>query len=287
MSDEERRIELGNFLRVRRQSLQPEEVGLHRRNMHRRTPGLRREDVAELSGISLTWYTWLEQGRSIQASVLVLNRLANVLQLDVTERAYLFALAIPQIPSLTLRLLESVTPKIQRLLDDYTTNPAYLLGSHFEILAWNQIATDVFCDFAKIPLTERNVLAIVFSDHMRELIVNWESLAQDSLAALRASANCKSNELWYTSLVEELSKRSPEFRMWWAQHKVQRIPEICAKLDHPIVGLLVLEQTVLMFHENPELQIIVYTPHPETDSANKLQQLTTLRALAEMNVNRS
>jgi len=173
-----------------------------------------------------------------------------------------------------------VSPRIRLLLNAQGTNPAYLLGPHFEILAWNQIATDVFCDFDKIPLTGRNVLMLLFSDYMRGLIVNWESIAQDSLAAFRASASRKFNKPGYTSLIEELSKRSPEFRVWWAQHKVQRVPEICAKLDHPIVGLLALEQTMLMLQENPELRIIVYTPHPETDSANKLQQLNTMRALA-------
>src|SRR5437016_816069 len=157
MKDEERRIELANFLRARRQSLQPEQVGLPRRKVHKRTPGLRREDVAELSDISVTWYTWLEQGRAIQASPSALARLADVLQLDLTEREYLFALATPQLPPLSLPLLEAVSPRLQCLLDAHGTNPAYLLGPHFEILAWNQIATEVFCDFARIPLTERNM----------------------------------------------------------------------------------------------------------------------------------
>src|SRR5205807_8383326 len=119
MRDEERRLELANFLRTRRQSLQPEQVGLSKRKSHRRTPGLRREDVSELSDISVTWYTWLEQGRAIQASPAALTRLANVLQLDVTEREYLFALATPPLPPPLLPLLEMVSPRIQRLLDDY------------------------------------------------------------------------------------------------------------------------------------------------------------------------
>jgi transcriptional regulator with XRE-family HTH domain len=277
MANEDRRLELANFLRTRRQSLQPEQVGFAKRKSHQRTPGLRREDVAELSDISVTWYTWLEQGRAIQASALVLDRLAKALQLDVTQREYLFALAAPQLPPLSLPQSEVVPPRIQCLVNAQGTNPAYLLGSRFEFLAWNQIATDVFCDFDKIPLTQRNVLAIMFSDHMRGLIVNWESYAQQSLADFRAGTSRKFNESWYTSLIMELSERSPEFRAWWPQQKVQRMPGMCAKIDHPIVGLLVLERTVLLLPEEQEMRIIVYTPHPKTDGAIKLQQLSALR----------
>lgn len=280
MKEEERRIELANFLRARRESLQPEQLGLPKRNGPRRTPGLRREDIAELSNISVTWYTWLEQGRAVQASTLVLTRLANVLQLDVTEREYLFALASPQLNPLSLPKMGVVPHRIQFLLNAQGTNPAYLLGCHFEILAWNRAATEVFCDFGKIPSSERNVLALLFSDYMRRLIVNWEGLAQDLLAAFRASANRKFNGSRHTALIEELSERCPELRAWWDKHKVQRMHGICVKLDHPTVGLLTLEQTTLILQENLELRVLVYTPHPETDSATKLQELATLRALA-------
>jgi transcriptional regulator with XRE-family HTH domain len=274
MRDKDLRFELANFLRTRRQTLQPEQVGLPKPRSQRRTPGLRREDVAELSDISVTWYTWLEQGRPVQASPLVLNRLADVFQLDIAQREYLFALATPLLISQSLPPLEEVPPRIQCLLDALGTNPAYLLGSHFEILAWNQAATNVLCDFAKISSTELNALTFLFSDHMRALLVNWESHARYSVAAFRVSVSRKLNEPWCMSLVEELSERSTEFRAWWPQHEVQRRPDIC-KLDHPRLGLLVLEQTVLMLHENQDLRLIVYTPHPGTDSAVKLQRIST------------
>src|SRR5205807_5650917 len=128
MTDEKRRLELANFLRIRRQSLQPEQVGFPKRKSRQRTPGLRREEVAELSDISVTWYTWLEQGRTIQPSALVLERIANALQLDVTQREYLFALAAPQSPPLSLPQLEVVPLRIQYLVNAQGSNPAYLLG---------------------------------------------------------------------------------------------------------------------------------------------------------------
>jgi transcriptional regulator with XRE-family HTH domain len=274
MIDEKRRLELANFLRTRRQSLQPEQVGFAKRKSHQRTPGLRREEVAELSDISVTWYTWLEQGRAIQASVLVLDRIASALKLDVNQREYLFALAAPQLPPLSLPQLEVVPPRIQYLVNAQGTNPAYLLGSRFEFLVWNQAAADVFCDCARIPLAQRNFLALLFSDHMKTLLVNWESHARYSLVAFRIGASRKLNEPWCISLVEELSRQSPEFRAWWSRQEVLCKPKVY-KLDHPRLGLLVLEQTVLLFHENQDLRFIVYTPHPETDSAMKLQRFGT------------
>ena len=184
--DEIRRQELSDFLRTRRGRIVPSEVGLPP-TIRRRTPGLRREEVAQLAGVSATWYTWLEQKRPIGVSSGVLDNLARVLRLDSAERMQLFQLALRQPVLDSPSKPETVSPLIRRLLDRTDPIPAFVLGRRWDVLAWNRAALAFFLDFEQVPANERNMLWLLFTNStLRSLIVDWRSRGQDVLARVRA-----------------------------------------------------------------------------------------------------
>lgn len=274
MNDKQRRSELADFLRTRRTRLPPGAVGLPNRG-RRRTPGLRREEVAELANISVTLYTWLEQGRDKKVSAQVLENIANALQLDADERLHLFALAQQQPLPIPPSLKERVSPAIQLLLDHQGAIPAYVTGRRWDILAWNQAACAVFGDFSQMPPRQRNLIWFVFTQKaVRQLFVGWEGFAQCTLAQFRLDCDRYLGvELKCADLVEDLRQVSPEFNQWWARHDVLRRTEWCKELAHPVVGRLVLESITFRVHDTPDLRFVVYTPAPESDTAGKLQKL--------------
>jgi transcriptional regulator with XRE-family HTH domain len=281
MPNAEQRDRLGAFLRIRRGALQPEDVGLPKRPNRRLTPGLRREEVAELAGISVSWYTRLEQGKDVQLSARALHGIAAALKLNAPERDYLLTLARndaaggePAPPATT------VSPTLQAVLDAQGERPAYIVDACLNMLAWNRAANDVFGaglahgDFADLPTHERNLLWLIFTDEARRLFVHWEWHARLLLAQFRDASRHFVGDPWIERLVERLEQRSPEFALWWAQHDVQRIPETEKLLDHPKVGRIALRQTVSqIIDDSPGLFLVLYTPEPGTDAAERLQKL--------------
>jgi transcriptional regulator with XRE-family HTH domain len=281
MPNAEQRDRLGGFLRIRRGALQPEDVGLPKRPSRRLTPGLRREEVAELAGISVSWYTRLEQGKDVQLSARALHGIAAALKFSAPERDYLLTLARndaaggePAPPATT------VSPTLQAVLDAQGERPAYIVDACLNMLAWNRAANDVFGaglalgDFADLPTHERNLLWLIFTDETRRLFVHWERHARLLLAQFRDASRHFVGDPWIERLVERLERRSPEFARWWAQHDVQRIPETEKLLDHPKVGQIALRQTVSqIIDDSPGLILVLYTPAPGTDAAERLQKL--------------
>src|SRR6266542_4115323 len=290
MPSNEQRDRLGEFLRIRRGALQPEDAGLPKRANRRLTPGLRREEVAELAGISVSWYTRLEQGKDVQMSAKALHGIAAALKLSAAERDYLLALARGQTlgaesPSPAPRAA-TVSATLQAVLDAQGERPAYLIDPCLNLLAWNQAANDVFGagagffgDFADLPKHERNLLWLIFTDEARRFFVNWERHARLLLAQFRDASRHFVGDPWIAGLVEQLSERSPEFAEWWPRHDVERVQEVEKLIDHQKLRPIELPQNVLHFmHNRPGLLLVLYTPTPNTDTAERLQKLAVYRA---------
>lgn len=268
--------QLAAFLRDRRESLQPEKLGLFPTG-HRRTKGLRREEVAERAGISVTWYTWLEQGRPVRPSEATLNRLAQALQLTPAEHLHLLTLALPD------RLLRSdsagevVSPSLRRALTAQGNNPAFLINGLTDILDANEAACRVFSDHRKLPVAERNILWQMFAFPMaRELIEDWETNARNLLGIFRGNWTLASGDPRYTTLIHALECRSSEFRAWWPRHGAGDRSIRAKILNHPVVGRLELEQIAFQVEGSSDLTFILYAPTPGTGTFEKLARLATL-----------
>lgn len=274
MNEKERRAELAQFLRVRRERISPSQVGFPV-GKRRRTPGLRREELAVVAGVGESWYTWLEQGRDITVSVPVLESLARVLQLDADERAHLFILAREQLPVTPFPSTETVDPALQLILDSMGVYPAYVVCPRWDIMAWNQAACQVYADFSTMSVQERILPWFLFTDRRpRTQFVDWEGEAQRTLALFRASTQRYIGEPWLTELVTDLKQVSPEFREWWPRYDVQGVHMGQTHLNHPLVGLLRMQATTFQLADYPGLQMIVYTPVPGTDTLAKLTVLS-------------
>jgi len=264
-----RRAELGEFLRARRESLQPEQVGLPPAS-RRRTPGLRREEVALLAGVSVTWYTWLEQGRKINASRDVLLALARTLQLDDAERAHVLALASGDTPEPVERIAEA-PDAIIRLIHSMDPAPAYVLGPRWEIVAWNRAEERLYPLLRDLPTHERNLLWVMFCEPFaRSLIDGWEERARISLAEFRADTAHMPGDRDVAELIARLTANSPEFASWWPEHDVAAFQTRLCHYHHPRAGELVFEYQQLTPTEWPHLRVICQLPLPDDDSAERL-----------------
>src|SRR5512132_751775 len=277
MPPEEQRQELGAFLRARRAALRPEDVGLPQGVNHRRTPGLRREELAQLAGISGSWYTRLEQGKDVQFSAKAAARLAAALQLTTAQREYLLTLARDDPFGAQPARTETVSATLQDVLDAQGDNPAYVIDARLNLLAWNQAAITVFGfaeDLATAPAEERNLLWLIFTDDARTWLVDRERHAKLLLAQFRDASRHLVNDPWLGRFVERLKQRSPEFAQWWSQYDVERVQETQKVIEHPAVGQLALRQTVLqVVDDRHALYLVLYTSAPDTDTAEKLQKL--------------
>ncbi|GLV55476.1 transcriptional regulator [Dictyobacter sp. S3.2.2.5] len=276
MSDELRRQELADFLRTRRMRLSPEQVGLIGGG-RRRTPGLRREEVAHLANVGVSWYTLLEQGRDVHPSREVLQSIADALQLTSAERQHLFLLA-DQPPLIdTLGSDEQVSPALRRVLDALHPVPAYIVGRRWNFLAWNTTAEHVLrlSRTAAAPYAY-NVVWRIFTDPTARPIHHqptWEQVAQKVLAEFRADSARFADEEWFTLLVADLQRVSPEFRAWWPRHDVRGRADALKDFVHPVVGRLIFEHTTLQVPDMPDLKLMIHTPVPGTGTQEKLQQL--------------
>lgn len=273
-----RRREFGDFLRSRRERLTPASVGLAE-GLRRRTPGLRREEVALLAGVGTTWYTWLEQGRDVHPSAEVIAALADALKLDLAERRHLFILGNRLPPESLPTGPEVVEQPLRRMLDSLTGQPAYVLGRRWDVLAWNGAAKALFGDYGSLQGDERNIMHMVFANpRHRRLLIDWETLAPASLAMFRADSARYAGDPDFQRLIATLMKASPEFRNWWPQHDVLRSFAGHKRIKHPVAGRMNFEYTSLAVSEQQDIKLIVYTPLDEDRTATKLQGL--IQALA-------
>jgi transcriptional regulator with XRE-family HTH domain len=268
-----RREELAHFLRMRRTALKPEDVGLPNGG-RRRTPGLRREEVAQLAGMGTTWYTWLEQGREVRASLEVLESLAKALRLDAAERNHLILLGRGEAAPPCRNPAERVTPTLRRLIENLGPNPAYVLGRRWDYLAWNDAAVALLGDFAMIPRAARNHLWQTFTDPARrEMFSDWDRSSRTLVAKFRSDSTRHIGDPEFESLIAALRKTSPEFAREWERHEVSQSGEGRKDLLHPVVGTMSFSHAVFHPAEKLEQRLVLYTPLPENDTAEKLAQL--------------
>ncbi|MGM4910652.1 helix-turn-helix transcriptional regulator [Rhizobium sp. 768_B6_N1_8] len=249
---------LGTFLRDRRSRLDPAVFGFSGR---RRTPGLRREEVAQRANISPTWYTWLEQGRGGAPSSDVLNRIANGLMLTEPEREHLFMLGLGRPPEVRYRAVEGISPRLQRLLDTFEVSPALVRTAAWDIVAWNRAATIVMTDYGKLAPEDRNVLRMLFCNPgVRNVQHDWETVARFVVGAFRADAARAGATSEIAELVEELCLASQEFKAIWQENEVIAHGEGTKRLRHPVLGDIELEYSGFAIDGRPDLNMVVYNP---------------------------
>lgn len=259
---------LGSFLRDRRSKLDAAALGFS--GARRRTPGLRREEVAQRAHISATWYTWLEQGRGGAASADVLDRIARALMLTEVEREHLFLLGLGRAPDVRYRETQGVTPRLQRVLDALSPSPALIKTPTWDVVAWNRAATLVLANYGELPVEERNILRRIFCDpRSRAMNADWDSVARFVVAAFRADVARvgAGNEAGVQALIAELSARSPEFAMMWADNDVRHYGEGVKRLRHPVLGAVAFEYSAFSVDGRPDLAMIVYNPATPEDLA--------------------
>lgn len=274
MEKQQRLDELGDFLRTRRARLRPEDVGLPA-GSRRKTPGLRREEVAELAGISMTWYAWLEQGREVNVSFKTVESLANALRLPPHERRHLFELANHYTPPGPYPVVQNVTGTVRRMLDQLGAMPAYVVDGNWNYVGWNEAARRVFGDFGAIPAPRRNLLWFTFQqDGARSLFLDWDAYAKCVLAQFRGDYILRpAEDVFLRELVEELIDSDPDFRLWWAEHEVLERSDWRKRIAHPRAGRLELDALSLEVPDAPGMRIMVYAPAPSTDTARRIAAL--------------
>ncbi|MDN3029546.1 helix-turn-helix transcriptional regulator [Streptomyces sp. S.PB5] len=273
----DRRAELSEFLRTRRARLKPEDVGLPDFGRHRRVPGLRREELAQLAGVSVAYYTRLEQGNGRNVSAEVLDAIARALRLSDAEHAHLTHLAKPkQHKKKQTGRTQQVRGSLLQLLDTMDSCPAYITGRRSDILAWNRMASAVFGDWAELPPQERNWARMVFlRPESRELFVDWDQKATDMVSFLRMDAGCHPDDPKLSALVGELSVKSEEFRRLWATHDVKEKGYGVKRLHHPLVGDLTLSFESFHLPDDGEQMLIAYHAEPGSASAEALRLLAS------------
>ncbi|MCX4762003.1 helix-turn-helix transcriptional regulator [Streptomyces sp. NBC_01275] len=271
-----RRHELAAFLRSRRERITPEQVGLER-GTRRRTPGLRREEVAHLSAVGVTWYTWLEQARDIHVSVQVLDALARTLMLDRSERAHLFQLADANDPT-PAASCTGVTDAVRELLDQLDPMPACVQNSRYDILAYNRTYARLLCDLDAVPPEDRNCMLLVHTNpQWRESIVHLEEAMRLMAARLRASMAGHLSEPAWKMLVKRLQAESPEFRENWERYEIVASRTKTKQFRNAHVGLLTLHHTDLWLSPELGARMVTYAPVDE-ESRERLARLYAMES---------
>jgi len=280
MPEEMRKRELGAFLRSRRARLAPSDVGLPA-GARRRTPGLRREEIAMIAGVGTTWYTWLEQGRDVKPSLEVLTALAEALRLDAAERRHLFILAGRAPPSQRPASPERVEAPLRHTLASLMIQPAYVMGRRWDVLAWNEAAAAVFGDYGALEGDARNIMHLLFTDpDHRRLLVDWEDLARIALGLFRSESAKYIGEPDFERLTARLDAASPEFRAWWPERDVIGQLSGVKMIRHPVAGPMTFEHMRFLIDDGSDTKLIVYTPLAEGDTAAKMTRLLTGAASA-------
>lgn len=262
---------LGAFLTDRRRRMDAAALGFGGR---RRTPGLRREEVAQRANISATWYTWLEQGRGGPPSQRVLDSLADALMLTPAEREHLFLIGLGHPPKAQALPREGVSARLRRLLDALPNIPATIVTAAWDVVAWNRPACLALTDYDALPPDERNVMRRMFLDPAtRAAQPDWEDVARFIVASFRAGTERTGEDARAADLVTELSERSPEFRRLWKAIEVRSTGEGVKRIRHPVAGEINLEFSSFAVDGRPDLRLIVYNPAAPED-ARKLSALS-------------
>jgi transcriptional regulator with XRE-family HTH domain len=270
---------LGDFLKSRRTRLDPASFGFSGR---RRTPGLRREEVAQRAHISPTWYTWLEQGRGGAPSAEVLERICGALMLTDAEREHLFMLGLGRPPEVRYRSVEGVNPRMQRLLDSLDASPAIIKTPTWDVVAWNRAAAVVLTDYGALPPDQRNILQFLFRNpSVRAKQHDWESVARFVVGAFRADVARAGMVSEAGKLVDELSRISPEFDALWRNNEVHNHEhgDGVKRLMHPKLGLIELEYSAFSVDGRPDLGMIVYTPL-DREVAQRIRELAASASMS-------
>jgi len=267
---------LGVYLKDRRAKLDPAAFGFA--PARRRTPGLRREEVAQRANISPTWYTWLEQGRGGAPSANVLDRIAQALMLTDVEREHLFLLGLGRPPEARYRKEEGVTPRLQRVLDALEPSPALIRTATWDVVAWNRAATVMLTDYASLPPEQRNILRFIFLDpRVRAAQYDWESVARYVVGAFRVDAARAGAAAAVQPLVDELCRLSPEFKAMWQDNDVRSHGEAVKHIRHPVLGPIAFEYSAFAVDGRPDLSMVVYNPATPAD-AETIGSLSAARA---------
>lgn len=273
MAVDPRRRQLGDFLRTRRTQLDRAAFGLPPVTRGRGM-GLRREEIAYLSGVSVTWYTWLEQGRPINPSRQVLDAVARTLRLTAAERAYVLSLAGAATPATGAAEAAEVPPHVQHLLDALQTSPAFAIAADWSIAAWNRAYQALYPGVATVPAQDRNLLWLVFTDpDVRAMLPDWAADSRHFLAEYRAEAAPRLGEAAHADLVERLGRASEVFRAAWRDHDVEGFTSRERRFHRPEVGDLDFEHHRLELSDVPGLHLVVYTPVSGTPTAERLARL--------------
>ncbi|MGV0741628.1 helix-turn-helix transcriptional regulator [Mycolicibacterium sp. XJ870] len=264
-----KREQLSDFLRTRRARLKPADVGMVDGG-RRRTPGLRREEVALLAGVGTSWYTWLEQGRDITASPSVLDAISSALRLTEAERAHLYSLAGTNPPRPAGQHSTEVTPELLHLLDAWSPRPAMLQDRYWNLLGVNDATREVF----GYRDTDRNCLVTFFTNsRYRDMYVHWSAAAPGVVAAFRADAALYPDDAMFGRIVEDLGAVSPEFVELWERHDVGPHLQAIKAVRHPAAGELVFDKTTLAVTDHPGWHLVLYNPRPGTGTEDRLDQV--------------
>ncbi len=263
---------LAAYLRDRRMKLDPGALGFPAER--RRTPGLRREEVAQRANISPTWYTWLEQGRGGAPSADVLNRISRALMLTEVEREHLFLLGLGRPPEARYRKNDGVTPRLQRVIDALDPSPAVIRTATWDVVAWNRAATVMLMDYGSLPPEQRNILRFIFLDpRARAAQYDWDSVARFVLGAFRVDAARAGAAAEVEPLVNELCRLSPEFRAMWRDNEVRGDRhEAVKQIRHPVLGPLAFEYSAFSVDGRTDLTMVVYNPATPED-AERIESL--------------
>src|SRR5258707_5053952 len=256
---------LGAYLKDRRTRLDPAAFGFP--GERRRTPGLRREEVAQRANISPTWYTWLEQGRGGAPSADVLDRISRALMLTDVEREHLFLLGLGRPPEVRYRKDEGVTPRLQRVLDALEPSPALIRTATWDVVAWNRAATVLLTDYGSLPPEHRNILRFIFLDpRARAAQYDWASVARFVLGSFRVESARAGAAAEVEPLVDELCRLSPEFKAMWRDNEVFGHSEAVKHIRHPVLGPIAFEFSVFAVDGRPDLSLLIYNPASPADA---------------------
>lgn len=275
MSLENEKIKiLGDFLRSRRERIKPDHVERVGRFGRRRTPGLRREEVAHLAGVSITWYTWLEQGRVITTSREVIESVGRALQLSSEEHLHLLRLANYGGDGDSSPHGEEMNIGLQNIIDQLHY-PAIIANLRTEVLAYNRMASEIIVDFHAIPAAKRVMTRLIFTHpNLRNQLANWKEFADFTLGVFRSYFDQKVNDPWNEEFVRQMCKESEEFMTLWRLHDVQQKKAILYTFDHPTAGRLFFQlNTFSHINGNQNLHCCVFTPVAGTDTEQKLADI--------------
>ncbi len=277
----DRREELGRFLRTRREGLVRADFELPPIGRSRMV-GLRREEVAYRAGLSVTWYTWLEQGRDIAASRQVLDSIARNMRLSTAEHDYVLSLAgYAPAPADELAPAPEAPPHLQRLLDEQGEAPAFAVSPSWDIAAWNEAYEALYPNVATLAPESRNLLLVIFTDpYVRHMLPDWDTTSRHFVAEYRAEAGPLLGHPAHVALVTRLLETSAEFAATWQQHEIRRFSSRERAFHHPEVGTLLFEHHRLIPADHPDLHIVIYLPDAQTGTREKMSELLRSRRLS-------